>query len=223
MALERLYINTEQYFALPYASNSTIKDAHKLMKTGTIEEHGTFSPAYYFGSAMDALLTEPELIHTVDMDQDQRKEILPMIASLQRNNTYQTFFSPEAGRESQAVFVDLEFPITIDGMKVTIPVKCKFDWWNPKRYINFGGDLKTTDASTEAAFLSAANWFYYPQQAAWYMDITGTDRFVIMAVSKRNNHVFTLPIKRGDKLYEKGKADYLRCSASWFKLNGSAA
>lgn len=222
MALQRLHISTEEYFGLPYASNSGIKEAHKILQTGDFQEQAR-SEAYYFGSALDNLLTDPELVHTLDMPDAKRRQLLPMANAVLNNDTYKAFFTKDRGREDQCVFVDMEFPLLTDGMQITIPVKCKYDWFNPKPYINFGGDLKTTDAKTQTAFLSAAKWFEYDQQAAWYMDITGTNRFVIIAVSKINCQVFTLAIKRGDKHYESGKVKYLRRSSSWFKLNGSAA
>lgn len=219
--LQRLYISTEEYFALPYASNSTVKEAHKMLMSGDIADYNQEVPAYYFGAAIDAILTDPENVHTMDLTRDQQYTVLPICKAIQKNKVYQALFSPEAGREHQAVFVDTEFQITVDGNKVFIPAKCKFDWWNPKKYINFGGDLKTTDAQTENAFRSAAKWFDYPQQAAWYMDITGTDKFVILGVSKRNYQTWVITIKRGDSLYESGKEKYLRRSASWYKLNGN--
>lgn len=221
MAVQRLYgCTTEEYFALPYASNSGIKEAHKILKTGDVPDH-VQSAAYYRGSALDAILTDPETIHTIDMTREQRQTLIPMARAIERDPTYQALFHPDAGGERQAVFVDLELPIEMDGMTVTIPAKCKYDWWNPRPKINFGGDLKTTQAQTQAAFESAADWFHYDQNAAWYMDITKTDRYVFLAVSDRNYKIFKISVKRGDEFYLSGRAKYLRDSSSWFKLNGN--
>lgn len=220
MALERLYgCTTEQYFELPCASNSGVKEAHKMLRTGTLEDYEQHRPAYYFGSIIDAILTDPENVHTIDLPADQRKEVLSMCRAIERDVQYQALFSPEAGGERQAVFVNMEFPFNLDGLEVKIPVKCKFDWFNPRPKINFGADLKTTLARSEAAFKSASNWFDYPQQAAWYMDISDTDRFMFMGISKYDNAIYKIPIKRGDELYKIGKEKYLRCLSSWCKLN----
>lgn len=221
MSVQRLYISTEEYFALPYASNSTIKEAHDILKTGDVKEH-VRSDAYYFGSVLDAVLTDPETIHQADLTKDQRQTVIPMARAIEKDPTYQALFSQEAGREGQVVFVNTEFPLIIDGMQVTIPVKCKFDWWNPKPKLRFGGDLKTTIAKSQAQFDAAAGWFNYPQQGAWYMDISESDRFIIIAVSKYNNAIFKWAMQRGDANYKIGREKYLRCAASWFKLNGSA-
>lgn len=221
MAVQRLYISTEEYFALPYASNSGVKEAHSILNSGGIAPQDEV-PSYYMGSSVDAVLTDPETIHTLNMSREERATIIPMARAIEKDATYQALFSPDAGGERQAVFVDMEFPITIDGMQVFIPAKCKFDWWNPKPKLNFGGDLKTTICKDQRAFDRAAEWFDYDQQGAWYMDISGSDRFVILAVSKYNYAIFKWSIKRGDKFYQSGREKYLRRSASWFKLNGAA-
>jgi hypothetical protein len=220
MPTQRLYISTEEYFDLPYASNSGVKEAEKILGTGNFEEY-VQTHSYYHGSALDALLTEPECIATKDMSEVQRQTLLPMARSIQADDTYKRLFHPDVGGEVQAVIVNLELPINVDGMPVTIPGKCKFDWFNPGRVVNFGGDLKTTEASTQEQFESAAKWFHYPQQAAWYMDVSETDRFAFIGVSKKNFRIFKIFIKRGDPLYLSGREKYLRDSASWFKLNGN--
>lgn len=219
--LERLYnCTSEEYFALPYASNSKMKEAHKMLCSGDIQEEEEI-PAYYFGSAVDAFLTDPESIHTKSMPDDLRMKLIPMARAIEKNSIFKALFSRAAGVEHQAVFVDMEFPIEFDGIKVTIPLKVKFDWWNPRKDLGFGGDLKTTTCKYEHQFRKAAVWFEYPMQAALYMDVTKTDRFPIIAVSSFNNATFNFSIKRGDDLYIAGRNKYLRAASSWWKLNGS--
>lgn len=220
--LERLYgVSSEEYFKLPYASNSGMKDAHALLTTGVMRPEDEEIPAYYFGSAMDAFLTDPEGIHTASMSDDLRKKLLPMASAIEANDIFKKLFSRAAGVEHQAVFIDKEFVIEIDGLRFTIPIKCKYDWWNPRKDLNFGGDLKTTAARSEQQFRSAAQWFDYPQQAALYMDITGTDRFPIIAVSTYNYATYNFNVKKGDAMYNLGRNKYLRAASSWWQLNGS--
>lgn len=221
MALERLIgCTTEKYFALPYANNSGMKEAHKLLN-GTDIARPDFMPSYYFGSALDAILTDPETIATAQMSDADRNRILPMCRALEKDDMYHRLFSHDAGGERQAVFVEYEFECTFDGITVQFPMKVKYDWWNPRKDIKFGGDLKTTQAKSEQQFRAASKWFDYDQQGALYMDVTGSDRFLFIAISTSNHAIFRIPMKRGDAMYESGKKKYLRCASSWWTLNGN--
>lgn len=211
--LQRLYISTEEYFALPHASNSGVKEAHKLMNNKDTTRVET--RAYMFGSALDNLLTDPTIIDTQGLTSEEHALLNPMRRAIDKNPTYIALFKYA---ERQAVFTESHMPVNFDGLETTILGKCKLDWWPPK--LRIPGDLKTTEARTWEQFKSAAKWFDYDQQAAWYMDVTNTDRFVIIACSKWNYATWEISYKRGDAAYQEGKKKYLRDSASWWKLYG---
>lgn len=212
--LQRLYISDSEYFKLPHASNSGLKEAHKLFSASESGERD-LTGAYEFGSAIDALLTNPGELNTKNLTNDQVRDILQMRKALSKDPTYNALC---AKADTQAVFTHEAFPIDIDGMLTTIRAKCKYDFWQPK--MNFGCDLKSTTAKEQSAFSAAAIFMKYPMQGAWYMDITGSDRFVIIGISKVNYKVFTFSIRRGDEHYTKGRAQYLYYSKSWWKLYG---
>lgn len=225
--LERLHkLTTEEYFSLPYASNSGIKEASKLM-AGRDVGYDPGSRALIFGSALDALLTDPTLMDSLILEEGEKKLLFPMLRSVNNNNIFNVLLRPEDDtvpvkkrtRTTQAVWVESHLPIQFDGMEVTIPAKCKYDYWNQKLY--FGGDLKTTEARDQANFESAAKWFGYNQQAAWYMDITQSDRFIIIGVSKWNFKTFMITFKRDDEGYLEGKRKYTQCASEWWKLYGA--
>lgn len=214
MALERLYISTEEYFKLPYASNSGLVEAHKLFQTSDKPEVD-LKKAYRFGSAFDAISTDdPDEFDSSGLTDPEVSILLPMRRALEQNNIFKTLFK---NADSQVVFVDREFGVEIDGMWVTIQAKCKYDKWNEK--FGFGGDIKTTAVSTEAQFKAAAKFMNYDRQAAWYMDITQSPRFPIIGVSKRNHKTFVLNVNRGDDLYRQGKEKYQKLIPAWWKLN----
>lgn len=207
--MERLILSTQEYFALPHASNSGIKEAHQIFQA---RAKGLPDPtkAYRFGSAFDALLTDMQELTLDGMHDHEIKQILGMKKALERDAIYNALFK-EA--DKQAVFTDTT---EIDGFN--IPRKCKYDLWS--EFTHFGGDLKSTTATSQQAFEAACTRFEYPQQAAWYMDITDTDRFVIIGISKSYPHnIFHISIKRNDPLYCKGKESYLQQAISWVKLN----
>lgn len=214
MALQRLYISDDEYFALQACSNSALKEAYKIFGTGAVPSYNQNS--FRLGSAVDALLTAPEGFSTADLSDDDAAHIMPMRTQLWKNTIYQALFR---NAETQAVFVETDFALTIDGQTITVPAKCKFDVWNPK--LGFGGDIKTTDAKNQAQFEAAASFFGYDLQAAWYMDVTKSNRFVIMGVSKHHPHpVFIISIKRDSEQYLAGKEKYEAYARPWWMLYG---
>lgn len=221
---ERLYIDDETYFALPYASNSGMKDADKLFSASNSAGDWVPTKAFEFGSALDALLTNPVLTDTSMLTDDERQRLGPMRRSLYKDEMMNLFFPINHGTPTpndtqyQVVWVEKEFEVDLDGLKVIVPAKCKFDFWNPK--FDFGSDLKTLACKDEASFESAFKFFQYPMQAAWYMDTSKTDRFLFFGVSKMNFRVFRKAIKRGDAIYKEGLALYTKYIKSWCKLNG---
>jgi hypothetical protein len=212
--LQRLDITDAEYFKLPHASNSGLKEAHKLFSASESGERD-LTGAYEFGSAIDALLTNPGELNTLNLTNEQRQDVLLMRKALSKDPTYNALC---AKADKQVVFTHDAFPIEIDGLQTTIRAKCKYDFWQPR--MNFGCDLKSTVAKDQPAFSAAAIFMKYPMQGAWYMDITNSDRFVIIGISKINYKVFTFSIRRGDEHYIKGRAQYMYHSKSWWKLYG---
>ncbi len=213
--LQRLKIPDAEYFALPYASNSGLKDAHKMF---TASDTGEWEPtyAYEFGSAFDALLTSPGIVDTSMISAEDRRLLPSMRAALEADTlVYQPLLM---NASTQVVFVETEFMIELDGRPITFPAKCKYDYWIDK--FNFGTDLKAVICKDQHAFEAACQHFKYFMQAAWYMDITKSDRFILIGISKRNFKIFIIQIRRDDARYKIGKAQYTACFGAWWKLYG---
>lgn len=218
--IERLDITDEEYFALPHASNSSMREAHKLFMAN---EKGEFDPtrAYRFGSAFDALSTAPGELSLVDMTDKEVSLLMPMRRKLELNGIYRSLFKDQP---TQVVFVRDDLPVKIDGVERKIPARCKFDVWNER--FNFGGDLKSTTAKTAEQFYAAFKHFQYHAQAAWYMDVTKTDRFVVIGVPKETDLKYAaqvIQVKRDDDLYNQGRAIYTRNARSWWMMYGVKA
>jgi len=71
--------------------------------------------------------------------------------------------------------------------------------------MNMGLDFKTLGVSSYNQFVTAIYRFDYDRQAAFYMDLSGIDRFWIVGISKVNAKIFKIAIKRGDYLYRSGR------------------
>jgi hypothetical protein len=84
--------------------------------------------------------------------------------------------------------------------------------------MNFGGDLKTTAAASQKEFEEAVDFFDWDRSRAWYMDIVGSDRDFIYAISKKNCKVFKYFITRGDKTYQRGQEKYSELAFKYWQL-----
>jgi hypothetical protein len=110
--------------------------------------------------------------------------------------------------------VELEF----DGTKFVINRRCKWDGFI--KSTNWGWDLKSTSATSQKEFEAACRHFDYPRSRAWYMDIVGSDKDLIIGVSKKNFKVFKVRIKRNDEFYNEGRAQYSELAYRWWTLLG---
>lgn len=201
-------ITTEEYFALPHASNSGIKAAYDLFVGGKEQYDPTV--AFAQGSAFDAIMTEMQELKQDGIDM---QNILRMRKSTLNDDIYKKIF---AGQSNQLVLTN-SLAVQHDGIDIIIPAKCKYDLFNKK--FQLGGDLKSTVATSYSSFHAAAKHFEYNRQAAWYMDIAQINRFIIIGVSKKNHRVFHINITRDSDAYIEGKELYSKYAMAWWKLH----
>jgi len=102
------------------------------------------------------------------------------------------------------------FPFVLD-------TRCKWDWFLGD--FGFGGDLKTTFATSQKEFDEAVDFFDWDRSRAWYMDIAHSDRDFIYGISKKNCRVFKKFIHRGDAIYNRGREKYEELAFQYWCLN----
>lgn len=171
--------------------------------------------AFHLGTLVDALVTEPEKANhfrkTVDDEQYSDAEWRWGKAQLEklRKAARKDAFLDHVLRyaEGQNIFVNPCQHFELGCYAFDLPTRCKFDWWLGM----FGGDLKTTAATTQEQFEQAIDWFDWDRSRAWYMMLVnslnplwGRQDF-IYGVSKTANRVFFKKIVWGDELFERGK------------------
>lgn len=213
-------INNSNYFTHPFVSNSDLSWLDEELKAR--ENRPDPTEAYKFGTLIDCMITEP---HEVDyfkrtcMGQEYTPEQFemaekmkasfyrdPLCTNMVKNSEYQTIFEQENKTFNNGLAV------------FTLSVKCKFDLWMP--VFNWGGDIKSTTATTQKQFEAAIEHFNYDRQRAWYMDIAGSDKDILIGISKKNFKVFKVPITRGDARYNRGREKYEYLTYKWFQLFG---
>ena len=214
--------NPDMYYSRGEVSNSdltALKQAlHPRMQFGNKEA------AFRFGSLVDALITEPERVNhytrTVDGEQfseDEFRHGLEMKRSLDKEALSDTFLASVLKLSStQCVMINQSQQFDYGGFTFELPTRCKWDWY--LKDFQFGGDLKTTFASTQKEFDEAIDFFDWDRSRAWYMDIAKSERDFIYAISKKNGLVFKHFITRGDNTYTRGREKYEELAFRWWCL-----
>ena len=213
---------TDTYYSRQEVSNSDLTELKNLLYPRA--QYGDKEAAFKFGTLFDALITEPEKInfyrHTVDNVQYTTEDFEragAMKKALRMEARKDLFLAHVLEKSStQKFMVNKAQKLEYSGFEYYLDTRCKWDWWLDA--INFGGDLKSTFAETQKQFDEAIDFFDWDRSRAWYMDIAGSNRDFIYAVSKKNFKVFKHFIDRGDATYIRGRNKYEDLAFRWWML-----
>ena len=213
--------NPDTYYQRSEVSNSDLTALKELLHPRL--QFGNREEAFRFGSLVDAIITEPERVNyyrfTVDDTQyteDEFRHAQEMERALRaeaRRDPFLDYVLRNA--ETQKFMVNKGQQFDYCGFPFALDTRCKWDWWLGQ----FGGDLKTTSASTQKEFEQMIDFFDWDRSRAWYMDITRSDRDFIYAISKKNNRIFKKHITRNDPIYRAGREKYEDLAFKWWCLN----
>lgn len=204
--------NPDAYYSRTEVSNSDLTELKNILHPRL--QFGDREAAFRFGSLVDAIITEPARVNyyrfTVDGEpytEDEFRHAMEMHRALRMEARRDPFLARVLAEAStQRFMVRPAQPFSYGGFDFTLPTRCKWDWWlEPYR---FGGDLKTTFAATQAEFDEAVDFFDWDRSRAWYMDIAGSSRDFIYAISKKNCRIFKKFISRDDPVYTRGREKY---------------
>ena len=198
--------NPDTYYNRSEVSNSDLTELKNILHPRM--QFGDKEAAFRFGSLVDAIITEPARVDyyrlTVDDEQyteDEFRHAQEMQKAARRD---EFLFKVLGYAETQRFMVNTQQQFTYCGFPFSLDTRCKWDWWLGL----FGGDLKTTFASTQQQFEEAIDFFDWDRSRAWYMDIAGSNCDFIYAISKKNCKVFKKFINRDDKVYNRGREKY---------------
>lgn len=209
----------DPYFSRSEVSNSDLTALKKLLYGGS-----NIDPtyAYAFGTLIDNMITEPEKINYFErtvLGQDYNYSAEDFEKAKQMKKAYMKDpFCAMINKAAsfQAISIQHNWPIEYNGFQFKLDVRCKWDLL--VREWKMGGDIKSTAAETQSQFEAACEHFDYFRSRAFYMDIEGTEKDMLIGISKKNFNVFKIPITRGDKLYLKGKSEYQDLSFKYWQL-----
>lgn len=200
----------DPYFGRPEVSNSDLSALKDLLYPHA--EYGDKSKAYAFGTLLDNLITEPDKVDLFNLkvqyqDYPYTQDDFDLALKMKRAYMKDDFCRMiNDAADFQAITIVPDFKIDYLGFEFSLPARCKWDLLVPEW--NMGGDIKSTAAETQSQFEAACEHFDYFRSRAWYMDLAGTDKDMLIGISKKNCKIFKIAINRGDALYEKGKEAY---------------
>lgn len=209
----------DPYFDRNEVSNSDLSWLKNYWEPQMDMDEVVKQKAYKFGTLLDAIITEPFKVDFFKFQVDgvqYSEEDFEKVAQMKK-----AFFKhPLAANilkqsDTQKVMSEKR-KFQFDEVEFELNTRCKWDLWMPN--LGWGGDLKTTTATTQKQFEEAVRFFDYDRQRAWYMDIAGSNQDILIAVSKVNYKVFTVPIRRDDELYKSGKQKYNELAFKWWVL-----
>ena len=213
-------LNDINYYSRPEVSNSDLTWLEKYWLPGNIIID--LEAAYRFGSLIDALITEPNLVDYFKLtvgDEQYTKEEFEKAKMMKRaffaDNFCDAFYKQS---ETQKVSILNGFPISYGSLSFKLNVRCKYDFYSPA--INLAGDLKSTACTSQKQFEESIRYFNYDRQAAFYMDIGGKSNFMFIGISKVNFKLFKVPIKRGSQMYMDGLDKYRDLAFRYWYLFG---
>lgn len=204
--------SSPSYYSRPEVSNSDLTALKELLHPRPT--YGDREAAFRFGSIVDAIITEPSRVDFLHMtldgtpvSEDEFLHAREMQRSLRAEARRDPFLAKVlAQADTQRFMVRHGQQFHSGGFRFTLDTRCKWDWWIPTAHL--GGDLKTTAAASQTEFLQCVDFFDWDRSRAWYMDIAGSDRDFIYAISKKNCNIFKLFIHRGDDTYSRGREKY---------------
>jgi len=206
----------DPYYSRSEVSNSDLSTLKKLIYGGQDYDP---TEAYKFGTLIDCMLTEPDKVNFYNYTcngEQYTKDQFEQARQMKR-----AFFKDDLARrmleraDTQAIMFR-EMQIEFEGFNFSLPVRCKWDIW--MKHLGWGGDIKSTAATSQKQFEDAAHHFDYDRQRAFYMDIAGSNQDILIAVSKVNFQVFKIPIKRGDKFFQSGQDKYRELAFQYWNL-----
>lgn len=215
--------NPDTYYDRPEVSNSDLTALKELLHPRL--QFGNREEAFRFGSLVDAIITEPARVNyyrlTVDdvlYTEEEFRHAREMYKALRmeaRDDGFLDYVLRNA--ETQRFMVNPGQRFEYCGFPFFLDTRCKWDWWLDGP--GFGGDLKSTFASSQKEFDEAVDFFDWDRSRAWYMDVAGSDHDFIYAISKKNCKVFRKQITRGDAVYNAGREKYEELAFQYWCLN----
>lgn len=210
----------DTYYSRPEVSNS---DLGNLQDELSGRDKSDPTQAYLDGSLLDAMITEQWRVNyfkrTLDDQPFQKarfENTVAMKAAFWKDEFCRDFAT---GADAQKITIVHDKVFNYQGYEFEMDCRCKWDAWRSDW--GWGGDYKSTVATTQREFEAACYHFHYPRQRAFYMNLAGSERDVLIGISKiKPYRVFKIFINRNSDFYKTGEQEMLELLFKWHLLYG---
>lgn len=190
-----------------YLTNSQLS-AHKMEVFGieqTDKQEKVMKKAFFDGGLFDDCVTwsvekrytfVPDSYQGVRLSKENISNTKLMIEALKRDSASWRIIENSI---HQKEFYRNKFSYTHLGIKGTCKFKGKLDFYFKQG--SLVSDLKSTACTSQKSFEQAVFHFGYDRQGCGYMDLSGCDKYLIIAVSKKNHKVFKFAFTRDSEVF----------------------
>lgn len=210
-------MSADPYYFRTECSNSDLSELDKLFNPAAFDFD--FSEALRFGTLVDAFITEMQKVNVYKRTCDEyiyKPEEMELARLMKlafyKDSTCAAFMKLADCQKISVGHVEHQWGQFI----FKLLMRCKWDMYMPKLFM--GADIKTTTATTLKQFEEACEHFHYWRSRVIYMKLENTSQDMLIGISKVNLKVFKIPIKRGDRYWEKGLADASELAFNFWHL-----
>jgi hypothetical protein len=212
------------YFARLEVSNSDL--SWLKLELLSAAERKDFTDAYRMGSLIDAMITEPERInyfkfqlndypeagHNEQFTKEEFERCEMMKKAFRNDEFCVSLLRQSTGQAVMSAPVDFDYC----GFAFQLSMRCKYDLWSD--ILKWGGDIKSTTATSQKQFEEAIRYFDYDRQRVEYMLISGAPKDMLIGISKVNYKIFKVPITRENELWKSGYEKLSSLAFRWWTL-----
>lgn len=212
------------YFSRTEVSNSDL--SWLKLELLSSAERRDFQNAYRMGSLIDAMITEPERInyfrfqlndypepgHNEQFTKEEFETCELMKKAFRNDEFCKSLLLQSTGQMVMSDTVAFDYC----GFEFSLRMRCKYDLWS--YILKWGGDIKSTTATTQKQFEDAVRFFDYDRQRVEYMLISKAQRDMLIGISKVNHKIFKVPITVGSELYQSGYDKLSNLAFKWWTL-----
>ncbi len=211
------------YYSHPYCSNS---DLSRLKDDLSAQDQSERENAYRFGTLVHAMILEP---HTVDLIRRSLNGVEYTAEEIKIARYMRTSFMNDSFcrslLEKSEVEVEMYHPgtaFTHNGIDFTLDTRRKYDGW--LSLVNWGWDLKSTTATSQAQFEASIGLFDYDRARVFYAAGSDAMQDVIIGVSKIAPYrLFKVFMKHGDALWMSGQRKMNELAFKYWMLKQEVA
>jgi hypothetical protein len=192
------------YYDHHYISNSDLKKLRKILDP-KFQDPADLEAIFEFGNLVEDVILQPHQANWQHKDIELAKQMCCTFSNDSICNSL--LFVTDFRRQHEWYRTD----------RFGVPARCKMDGDSKKLDLVF--ELKGLSVTTEHSFEEAIDRFDYDQGLAWYLDVSGYKRALIVGVSKKTpERLFKRLIDRDHYYYKRGIAKVNKSIKLWKEM-----